>query len=514
VISIGCIGGSTTPQESPIVGAMQPSKKKRPESPAATTQSIESDTIAPGHARAVCDSATLATQGHLRPSTINGEAGSLACPRPTQAGFIEMLGELVGPDDIIEAGRRLGAIKRQRKTDLPALVQATVAAMSPIPGAETSAFVNYLSITGVPMVPSSFYDRFTPAFAGLMRDLARKSIEMVRAVSPTDACIHDYGVLFERFDDVQAADASAFMLKRLAQGWAPSTSKKRPAGIKINTVMSLRDHLPTAIDVTTQRRHDNAALPEDALRPGTLTFFDLGYLDLARFVSMTKAEAFFLTRLKASHNPVIHRVWIGGGERKRARGMRLDDALEQCALEFHRELGVDAVDIDVVLDDGKEQVIGRVVGIQSEAGERWWYVTNVDREVLPAADVGVAYTLRWDIELLFKQLKSGAGLSAVLAWRSSAVLAFLYAKITALSLARLLELSVAEKMGVYATTQLALLLTLSRSVPLLLGIFMQQRGVTVAQMHDRIIMIAGIVARSRRQRRERTKRERRQGVGR
>ncbi len=153
------------------------------------------------------------------------------------------------------------------------------------------------------------------------------------------------------------------------------------------------------------------------------------------------------------------------------------------------------------------------MAIQNADGERWWYVLNVDRKLLPAQDVGAAYSLRWDIERLFKHLKSGAGLSAVLAWRSSAVLAFLYAKIVALCLARLLELSVEEKYGPHATTQLALLLTLPRSVPLLLGVFMQQRGVTLAQLEDRILMIASIVAKSRRQRRERHKRKRRQQVG-
>lgn len=434
--------------------------------------------------------------------------------RVTQDGFIEKLGELVGPDEILEAGRRLGAIKRQRKVDLTALAQATIAAMSPIPGAETSAFVNYLSITGVPLVPSSFYDRFTGEFAALMRELAVRSIQMVREVSPADRCVHEYGVLSEKFDDVQAADGSSFMLKRLAAGWAPSTSKKRPAGIKVNAVVSLRDHLPTAANVTMQRRHDNATLPEEALRPNTLTFFDLGYLDLGRFVDMTQRGAFFLTRLKTSHNPVIRRVHVGVGQRMKARGMRLDDALEQCVLEFRHDLGEEMVDLDVILDDGKAQVVGRVVGIQNENGDRWWYVTNVDREMLTTADVGKAYALRWDIEILFKQLKSGAGLSAILAWRSSAVLAFLYAKIVALSLARLLELSVEAKYGAYATTQLALLLTLSRSLPLLLGIFMQQRGVTVVQMEERILMIASIVARSRNQRRERQKRKQRQALGR
>jgi len=50
-------------------------------------------------------------------------------------------------------------------------------------------------------------------------------------------------------------------------------------------------------------------------------------------------------------------------------------------------------------------------------------------------------------------------------------------------------------------------------MPLLLGFFMQQRGVTLEQFEDRIIMIASIVARSRRQRRERQKRKQRQAIG-
>lgn len=508
--SIGCETGSTATEKSSILARMSKTSKKKKQarkrkatgSRCTTRKTTDED-----------NAQVLEEVGRLRPDESPGAGGRNEVVRVTSKGFIEKLGELIGPDEIIEAGRRLGAIKRQRKVDLPALVQSTVAAMSPIPGAETSAFVNYLAITGVPLVPSSFYDRYTGEFAALMRELAARSVQMVREVSPEDRNVHEYGVLLEKFDDVQAADSSTFLLKRLAQGWAPSTSKKRPAGIKLNAVISLRDHLPTAADVTAQRRHDNAVLPEDVLRSNTLTFFDMGYLDLTRFVEMTRRGAFFVTRLKASHNPVIRRVHIGSGSRVKARGMRLDEALEQCVLEFRRDCSNEVIDIDVMLDDGKDAEVGRVVGIQNEDGERWWYVLNVPRDVLPATDVGTAYSLRWDIELLFKQLKSGAGLSAVLAWRSSAVLAFLYAKIVALSIARLLELSVEKKYGAYATTQLALLLTLSRSMPLLLGVFMQQRGVTLADLEDRILMIASIVARSRRQRRERQKRKQRQGLG-
>jgi hypothetical protein len=512
VNSISCTTGSTSGEKLPIFFAMSKPKKKKTAKKKKTTKAGAGARRSRKSSDA--DNAqVLEDVGRLRPGAVAGDREKDDKPKVTAEGFIAKLGELVGPEEIIEAGRRLGAIKRQRKVDLPALVQATVAAMSPIPGAETTAFVNYLSITGVPLVPSSFYDRYSGEFAALMRELAARSVQMVREVSPEDRTVNEYGVLLEQFDDVQAADGSCFLLKRLAKGWAPSTSKKRPAGIKLNAVFSLRDHLPTAVDVTAQRRHDNAALPEDVLRPNTLTFFDLGYLDLERFVDMTQRGAFFLTRLKSSHNPVIRRVHVGAGQRVKARGMRLDDALDQGVLEFRRDCSNEVIDLDIVLDDGQHDAVGRIVGIQNEEGDCWWYLTNVDRKLLPAADVGVAYTLRWDIELLFKQLKSGAGLSAVLAWRSSAVLSFLYAKIVALSLARLLELSVEEKYGPYATTQLALLLTLSRSMPLLLGVFMQMRGVTLAEMEDRILMIASIVARSRNQRREREKRKRRQQLG-
>ncbi|HEY1087497.1 MAG TPA: hypothetical protein VGE37_07375, partial [Archangium sp.] len=53
--------------------------------------------------------------------------------------------ELIDPEDIIEAACRLGAIRRQRKIDMPALVQATIAAVMPTAGTQTTAFANYIS---------------------------------------------------------------------------------------------------------------------------------------------------------------------------------------------------------------------------------------------------------------------------------------------------------------------------------------------------------------------------------
>ena len=416
---------------------------------------------------------------------------------------------LVGEEEIIEAGSRLGVIERQRKVDLPALVESTILAMLPMPGVQTSVMVNYLSLASEAIVPSSFYDRFTWPYAELMRELALRSIEGVRKATPEGRHSSDYGVLLKEFSDVQVVDSSSVTLKRLARHWAPSTSKVKPAGVKWHAVVSLKDGVPVAERLTEQRLHDSAGLPDAALATGTLTLFDLGYLNVKRFIEAIDRGADFLTRLKCNHNPVILRVHTGKGDRVKARGMCLEDALEQRVLLDD----AGALDLDVRLEADGNTATARVVAELAPDGEFHWYLTSVGRDVLSVDDIVEAYRLRWYVELFFKQLKSGTGLDTIQASRPGAVAALVYAKVIALCLARLLELAVEEKEGRHATTQLALVLTLARCVPLLLADAYARRGITVAIFEERLMRIATIVARSRNQRRERSRRQREQGLG-
>lgn len=438
-----------------------------------------------------------------------------AVPNEAEKRLFEAWHDIVAPDDIIEVGRRLGVIKRQRKVDLPALVAATIGAVSPVPGSETSALVNYLQLVGVgkeeaKIALSSFYDRYTDAFAALMRELALRAVARVRAAAPADVAAADFGVLLSRFADVRLVDSTCHILKRLAADWAPSTSKKRPAGIKVHTVISLRDNLPVGdVAITPQRRHDNPAAPPQTFEPGVLALFDLGYIDVARFIAMTERGSFFVTRLKESHNPEIVRVHRGLGSKVEARGMKIDDAL---GYVLHDDEGV--IDVDVRLTAGEQTAVVRAVATVDTEGTRYWYLTNVAREVLAVQDVADTYRLRWEIELFFKQVKSGAGLSALLAWRPSAVQAFVYSKIIALCLARLLELSVEARIGRHAAGQLAVLLVLLRALPYYLSNPMFfGRPLTVEQMEERIIQTACLVAKIRNQRRARVKRTREQAIG-
>jgi IS4 transposase len=426
-----------------------------------------------------------------------------------QLSVLAMFRELVGPEEVIEAAVRLGAIKRQRKVDMPALVQATIVSVLPTPGVQTTTKLNYISLAGQPLAHSSFYERFTPEFGALMRELAARAVEAVRRATPEGRGAEDFGVLLEEFKDVQMADSTCLLLQKLAQDWAPSTSEVKPAGVKWHALVSLKDGLPIDDRLTPQRVHDNAGLPDGALAPGTLTLFDMGYLDVSRFIDAIGRGAHFLTRLKTGHNPVVLRVHVGKGDRVKARGMRLDDALEQKVLLDD----AGAVDVDVRLEADAQHATARITAVLAPDGEFHWYLTTVGRDVLNVDDVARAYRLRWNIELVFKQLKSGLGLKAIRATRPGAVMALVYAKLIALCLARLLELSVEAKEERRVTTQLALVLALARCAPMLLSVFYMERGITLAQLEERLLLIAADVARSRNQRRERARLKRERALG-
>jgi len=425
--------------------------------------------------------------------------------------FLSRFHELFSADEIWEAGRRLGVISRDRKIDLPALVEGTVLALSGLPGAQTSAFANYLQLAGHPLAPSAFYDRFTDPFAALTGELAARAIAAVRAAAPDGSAREaDFARLLERFTDVRVTDSTCVALQKLAAVWAPSTSKERPAAFKLHSVVSAIDLLPVEQHLSPQRVHDNRQLDEAALDAGTLYIADLGYVDDGRLVRLFDRAVALLMRLKKSQNPVICRVHAGRATRVACRGKRLDEAFAEGLLDF--DGGV--VDLDVEIDarvDGKsERRIARVVGVQAADGgpygESWFYLTTVPREVLAASEVATVYSVRWEIELLWKHLKTGVALSALRAWRREAVLALVHAKIIALALARLLELALDGDTKEHAYGQLAIVLTLSRLAPTLLAARMLARGVGLQEMERRLLMTAAIIARSRNQRRERVKR--------
>lgn len=166
-----------------------------------------------------------------------------SAPPAVPVPFLAKYHELFDAEALWAAARQMWAVTRDRKVDVSALVEAFVLAMSGLPGTQTTIFANYIHLTGQDLAPSAFYDRFTVPFANLMADVTRRAMAAVRAVGPSLRDVAEMERLLEHFSDVQEADSSCQVLRKLAACWSPSTSPERPASFKIHAVISLKDHL-------------------------------------------------------------------------------------------------------------------------------------------------------------------------------------------------------------------------------------------------------------------------------
>jgi hypothetical protein len=432
--------------------------------------------------------------------------------------FLAEYHKLFDGDDLWAAARHTGAVTRERKVDVSALVEASVLAMSGLPGTQTTIFSNYIHLTGQTLAPSAFYDRFTVPFANLMADVSRRAIAAVRAVEPSIRDIDDLEGLLRHFVDVQVADSSCQLLCKLAAHWSPSTSPERPASFKLHSIISLKDNLPLEHHLSSQSDHDSPQLDDAALTPGALFLADLGYVDHARLIRLKRRGVHVLMRLKDNQDPRIRRVRVGRGDKRLCRGMKLGQALATGALDFDKgRLDLDVV-IAVRINGELVEESLRVVGIAStdtaDTEDDHYYLTTVPTDILSPDEVALSYTLRWEIELVWKHLKTGTGLSAIRAWRPAAVLALVHAKITVLALARLLELAAKPATENHAVGQLAIVLALNRALPMIIALRMRGQNVDLAEMERRLLIHARILGKSRRQRRERARKANRAGIAR
>jgi hypothetical protein len=81
----------------------------------------------------------------------------------------------------------------------------------------------------------------------------------------------------------------------------------------------------------------------------------------------------------------------------------------------------------------------RVVGVRDEAsGEYHLYITNIGVEALQPADIARVYAVRWEVELLFKELKSHYRLDQIPSRKRDVVEAMLYAALLSLAASRAL----------------------------------------------------------------------------
>lgn len=365
--------------------------------------------------------------------------------RPAALPIRPVLRKLFSHAWIARTARDTGAVVRKRKVDIAAFFWTLVLGF----GAGRSRTLaslrrTYEKTTGQTLEESSFYDRFTD---GLVRLLKRAVAQALESAVGVGRALR--GPL-ATFRDVVLTDSTVIRLHDLlAKAYPACRTNHTKAAAKAHVILSVCGAGHQSVKLTSERLHDGPVFRVGRWVKDRLLLFDLGYFRYQLFACITRNGGYFLSRLKGHANPLI--VEMNRKHRGRAVGL-VGKRLREVSDRLEREI----VDVWVEVAFPRRRYAGqirrgtqrlRVVGIRDGASYHF-YVTNIPPEKLAAEDIRATYALRWQIELLFRELKSQYRLEQLPSGRRAVVEALLHAAILTLIVSRRLLALLRERLGV------------------------------------------------------------------
>lgn len=341
-----------------------------------------------------------------------------------------VLSSVISPSQLEKTAREEGFILRARKVDPVSFFWTLVLGFGA--GSEKSlASLRrcYALHTGKTLVPSAFYDRFTPALA---RWLQRILLEVLQK---TPGPARALGGRLSSFIDLMAVDGTVVRLHDLLEGAYPACrTNHTKAAAKLTLVMSVTGKGAHSVRLSSGRRNDSKLLHVGPWVKDRLLLFDLGYCGYRLFKNIARHGGYFVTRLKANANPTVVAIHSGNGADAALVGLPLQSVLARL-----RRSSLDAtVRVRYRNKAGRRvEAEFRLVALRNQETKKYHlYITNVPAERLSAEDIAKTYAVRWEIEILFRQLKSQFRLEELPSADKDVVHALLYATLLTLAVSR------------------------------------------------------------------------------
>jgi IS4 transposase len=301
-----------------------------------------------------------------------------------------------------------GQIKRARKIDPTILFWTLVLGFGVGPQRGIASLKRvYENKSGKSICDSSWYDRFTPELVEFlhqcvihgMQELARKSYVKL-------------GKKLQNFEDILIQDSTIIRLhKFLADKFPAARSRVVAAGIKVSVLVSAVANGPKSVALFGERVSEIKTLKIGSWVKDRILLIDLGFYKHHTFTRIVENGGYFISRWKKVANPTIISVTGGFSEdfQEKIVGKKLSEIISRLPKNGILDAMVEVSFKRRIYKGQQKQDTQsfRLVGVYNEESEKYHiYLTNIQADALGPEDIARLYGARWDIELLFKELKN------------------------------------------------------------------------------------------------------------
>lgn len=284
---------------------------------------------------------------------------------------------------------------------------------------------------------SSWYMRFTPELVEFLKVCVTHAIEQL--------ALEQNKVLSEKlakFKDVLIQDSTIIRLhKSLAKKWPAARSKTVAAGVKVGMLVSAVANCPKSVGIYAETLNELKTLRVGPWIKDRILLIDLGFYKHQLFAKIKENGGYFVSRLKESADPLIIDVYnTCPGNCIDVKGKYLSEILSKLKRQV--------LDVEVGISFKRPNYNGksktrmdterfRLVAVFNKEEENYHvYLTNISKDDLSPEDVAKLYGARWDIELIFKELKSRYDLDVVNTKNPQIVEAYIWIAILTLFISR------------------------------------------------------------------------------
>ncbi|MEM4250109.1 MAG: IS4 family transposase [Candidatus Nitrosotenuis sp.] len=352
--------------------------------------------------------------------------------------FEEEMCKLFPPQWLRDTAKETGLVERKRKVDPVAIFWVLILSFG-VGMQRTLASLkrSYEREGDIVLSDSSWYERFSPELVLYLKTCVIHGIEYLARTEHrklSDKLRH--------FQDVLIQDSTIIRLhKALAKKWPAARARKVAAGVKVGVLVSAVANSIKTVSLVGERTHDIKTLRIGPWVKNRILLIDLGFYKHHVFTRIVENGGFFVSRLKGTADPMIVSV------NSICRGRSIDVVGKRVS-EVVPKLKRQIVDVEVEVQmkrrryEGKQRkdaVRFRMIAVYNKEEKTYHlYLANIPSDLLTADDIVSLYGARWEVELIFKELKSRYALDMIKTTNAKIVEALILVAILTLLVSRLI----------------------------------------------------------------------------